>query len=122
MIGAGDAIVAPDSVASHLRMGCAVALPLGGQAAETLLASLRGTALPVLSIGFVIQCISLGRKKGYIQVVRNDDTPRALHVGGRLGATIKEKICTMVVDAPAEESSKPGTYLWPKGPKRKLAA
>ena len=80
MIGAGDAIVAPDSVASHLRMGCAVALPLGGQAAETLLASLRGTALPVLSIGFVIQCISLGRKKGYIQVVRNDDTPRALHV------------------------------------------
>jgi NADH dehydrogenase len=122
VIGAGDAIVAPDAVASHLRMGCAVALPLGGQAAETLLAALRGTAPPVLSIGFVIQCISLGRKKGYIQVVRNDDTPRALHAGGWLGATIKEKICTMVVDAPAKESSKPGTYSWPKGPKRKVAA
>jgi NADH dehydrogenase len=122
VIGAGDAIVAPDAVASHLRMGCAVALPLGGHAAETLLASIRGTALPVLSIGFVIQCISLGRKKGYIQAVRNDDTPRAFHVGGRLGATIKEKITEMVVDSPTKESTKPGTYSWPKGPKRKPTA
>ncbi len=83
VIGAGDAITAPAAVAAHLRMGCAVALPLGGQAAETLLASIRDTALPVLSIGFVIQCISLGRKNGYIQVVRPDDTPRAFHLGGR---------------------------------------
>jgi NADH:ubiquinone reductase (H+-translocating) len=118
VIGAGDAIVAPDAVASHLRMGCAVALPLGGHAAETLLASIRGTDLPVLSVGFALQCISLGRKNGYIQAVRNDDTPRPLHVGGRAGAKIKEKICAMVVDSPTKESTEPGTYSWPKGPKR----
>jgi len=122
IIGAGDAMVAPAAVAGHLRMGCAVALPLGGHAAATLLASIRGTTPPVLSVGFLIQCISLGRKKGYIQVVRADDTPRRLHVGGRPGAMIKEKICEMVVDSPTKESTKPGTYSWPKGPKRTSAA
>jgi NADH:ubiquinone reductase (H+-translocating) len=122
VIGAGDAIVAPDAVASHLRMGCAVALPLGAQAAETLLASIHGTVAPVLSIGFVVQCISLGRKKGYIQAVRSDDTPRALRVGGRWGAMIKERICRLVVEAPTKESIKPGAYSWPKGPKRTPAA
>ncbi len=103
-------------------MGCAVALPLGGQAAETLLAAIRGSTLPVLSVGFLLQCISLGRKKGYIQVVRSDDTPRALHVGGRAGAMIKERICEMVVDSPMKESTKPGAYSWPKGPKRASAS
>jgi NADH dehydrogenase len=122
VIGAGDAIAAPAAVAAHLRMGCAVALPLGGHAAETLLASIRGTAPPVLSAGFVLQCISLGRKKGYIQVVRPDDTPRVLHVGGRAGARVKELICKMVVERPKQEITKPGAYSWPKGPKRKPAA
>ena len=121
VIGAGDAITAPAAVAAHLRMGCAVALPLGGQAAETLLASIRDTALPVLSIGFVIQCISLGRKNGYIQVVRPDDTPRAFHLGGRLGARVKELVCTMVVSTPKKEITRPGAYSWPKGPQRKPA-
>jgi NADH:ubiquinone reductase (H+-translocating) len=122
VIGAGDAVVAPAAVAAHLRMGCVTALPLGAQAADTLLASVRGTALPVLSIGFVIQCISLGRKNGYIQVVRADDTPRPLHVGGRAGAVIKEKICRLVVDSPNKERTSPGTYSWPKGPSRSAAA
>jgi NADH:ubiquinone reductase (H+-translocating) len=122
VIGAGDAIVAPAAVAAHLRMGCAVALPLGAQAANTLLASIRRTALPVLSIGFVVQCISLGRKNGYIQVVRPDDTPRRLHVGGRAGAAIKEKICRLVVASSKKERTSPGTYSWPKGPQRNSAA
>jgi NADH:ubiquinone reductase (H+-translocating) len=122
VIGAGDAAVAPAAVAAHLRMGCATALPLGAQAADTLLASIRGTALPVLSVGFVIQCISLGRRNGYIQVVRADDTPRRLHVGGRAGAAIKERICRLVVDAPKKERTAPGAYSWPKGPHRQPPA
>jgi NADH dehydrogenase FAD-containing subunit len=122
VIGAGDAVVAPATVAAHLRMGCVTALPLGAQAADTLLALIRGTALPALSVGFVIQCISLGRKNGYIQVVRADDTPRPLHVGGRAGAAIKERICRFVVDSPKKERTSPGAYSWPKGPHRKPPA
>jgi NADH dehydrogenase len=122
IIGAGDAVVAPPEVASHLRMGCAVALPLGGHAAETLLACIRCTQPPALSVGFLIQCISLGRRKAYIQSVRSDDTPRPFHFTGRTGATIKEKICKLVVESPVRESRKPGAYWWPKGPTRKITA
>jgi NADH dehydrogenase FAD-containing subunit len=121
ILGAGDAIVAPPAVGGHLRMGCAVALPLGAHAAETLLATIRGTTPRALSIGFAIQCISLGRRNGYIQLVRADDTPRGLHLGGRVAARIKEKVCEMVVTSPKDESTAPGTYSWPKGPTRTLS-
>jgi NADH:ubiquinone reductase (H+-translocating) len=117
VIGAGDAVVAPDRVARHLRMGCAAALPLGAHAAETLLASIRGTQPPTLSVGYLLQCVGLGHKSAYIQVVRADDSPRGMHVGGRTGAAIKDLVCTMVVDSPIKESRKPGAYRWPKGPK-----
>jgi NADH:ubiquinone reductase (H+-translocating) len=118
IIGAGDAIVAPAAVAGHLRMSCAAALPLGALAAENLLASIRSTPLPELSIGFLFHCISLGRRNGYIQVVKADDSPRALHLSGRAGARSKEKICQMVLNAAKKESAEPGCYSWPKGPKR----
>jgi NADH dehydrogenase FAD-containing subunit len=117
IVGAGDAIAAPDSVARHLRMSCATALPLGGHAADVVLAGVRGEEPKRLSIGFLIQCISLGRRSGYIQMVRSDDTPRPFHLGGRLGARVKESICTMVLEALRKERNKPGAYSAPKGPK-----
>jgi NADH dehydrogenase FAD-containing subunit len=122
VIGAGDAIVAPSSVAGHLRMSCAAALPLGGHAAVTLLAAIRGDDPAPLSVGFLIQCLSLGRKKGYVQVVRADDRPRSLHVGGRAGARIKETVCSMTIDSAAKESRKPGAYWSPRGPKAGASA
>jgi NADH dehydrogenase FAD-containing subunit len=117
VIGAGDAIVAPAQVARHLRMDCAAALPLGAHAAATLPASIRGTQPPTLSMGYLLQCIGLGAKDGYIQAVRADGTPRHLHIGGRAAAVIKKWICTMAVEAPMKESNRPGAYRWPKGPK-----
>ncbi|WP_183407260.1 NAD(P)/FAD-dependent oxidoreductase [Nocardioides marmorisolisilvae] len=119
ILGAGDAVVAPQSVAGHLRMGCATALPMGAHAAHTLLAAIRGAVPRELTIGYVLQCISLGRKRGYIQLVRSDDTARRFHLGGRTGARVKEWICEMVVDSPKKESTQPGAYSWPKGPKRR---
>ena len=118
IIGAGDAVRPPASVGAHLRMGCAVAIPIGGHAADTALARLRGTAPRPLDVGFLIQCISLGRKKGYIQLVRADDTPRRFHLAGRLGAFVKERVCRMVISGPRREASKPGSYFSPAGPHR----
>ncbi|MFG1923282.1 NAD(P)/FAD-dependent oxidoreductase [Cryptosporangium sp. NPDC048952] len=120
IVGAGDAIVVSDPLGDHLRMGCAVALPLGGKAAETVLAQIRGEEVKPLSIGFQAQCISLGRKRGYIQIVHADDSPRRLHLGGRLGARVKESVCKMSVAIPAKERVKPGAYPTPKGPKQKI--
>lgn len=118
IIGAGDAVRPPDSVGAHLRMSCAMALPLGGHAAQTALAQLRATEPAPLSAGFVIQCLSLGRRKGYVQFVRPDDSPRHLHLSGRSAAKIKEMICKLVVTGPQKERTKPGSYKAPAGPRR----
>ena len=117
VIGAGDAIAVPDSVGSHLRMSCAAALPLGGHAAETTLALIRGATPAAVSIGFAVQCISLGRKRGYIQPVHPDDTPRRIHLAGRLAARFKEYICRLVVIGPKKERARPGAYRAPSGPR-----
>jgi NADH dehydrogenase FAD-containing subunit len=122
IIGAGDAVRPPASVGAHLRMGCAVAIPLGGHAANTALARLRGTAPKRLDVGFLIQCISLGRGNGYIQLVRADDTPRRLHLAGRVGAVVKERVCRMVVSGPRKEATKPGSYFSPGGPRARSIA
>uniref|UniRef100_UPI003988C669 FAD-dependent oxidoreductase n=1 Tax=Mycetocola sp. TaxID=1871042 RepID=UPI003988C669 len=117
ILGAGDAVRLPDPYDRHLRMGCAAALPLGGAAAATILAVRRGTPLPVASVGYLVQCISLGRRDGYIQVVRADDRPRALAFTGRAGAFIKEAICRLTVTGPQREAARPGAYWAPQGPK-----
>jgi NADH dehydrogenase FAD-containing subunit len=112
IIGAGDAVAVPQEVGAHLRMACAVALPLGGHAAEVLLAELRGTQPQPFSMKFTAQCLSLGRKRGYIQLVHPDDSPRIAHIGGRVGAKVKEAVCRNAVDAPTRESTVPGSYSW----------
>ncbi len=122
IIGAGDAIVTPAGVGAHLRMSCAAALPLGGHAAETVLHLVRGQEPAPISIGFVVQCLSLGRKDGYIQLVRPDDSARAGRLTGRKAAWVKERICRLVVDGPEKERRRPGAYRAVKGPRRSPSA
>lgn len=117
VVGAGDAVATPDRVGAHLRMSCAVALPLGGHAAETVLHLIRGEEPEPISVGLVMQCLSLGRNDGYIQLVRPDDSPRAARLTGRGAAWVKERICRMVVDGPTKERVRPGSYRGVKGPK-----
>lgn len=117
IIGAGDATVMPDAVGSHLRMGCAAALPMGSFAARTVLAQLRGSEPEKASIGYALQCLSLGRLDSFIQVVGADDSPRMLRASGRTGAWIKEAICRMTISALQKERTRPGAYKTPKGPR-----
>ena len=63
IIGAGDFVSVQSDVGKHLRIGGAVAAPMGGHAA--------------LSIGFCIRCLSLGRRSGFIRLVGEDDVPGA---------------------------------------------
>lgn len=120
-VGAGDAVAPPARVASHLRMSCAAALPLGGHAAEVVLTAIdaaQGRPAPVrrLSVGFALQCISLGRDRGVVQVVRADDTPRPLAFGGRAAAVTKERICRYTLASLVTEATRPGAYLGVAGP------
>jgi len=109
----------PSSVGSHLRMGCAIAMPLGAHAADNVLAVLRGETLTTLDVGFGAQCISIGRKMGLIQLLTAADEPRPVRITGRAGALVKEFVCAVIATgSPRRERTRPGSLMLPSGPKR----
>ncbi|MBW0017005.1 MAG: FAD-dependent oxidoreductase [Mycobacterium sp.] len=115
IVAAGDA-AAPSG--RPLRMSCQAAIPLGAQAADTVLSRIAGKPPAALNQAFVGQCISLGRSHGTIQLARTDDTPVNLYLGGRTAASIKEAICKGTLWGLRREAAKPGSYFWLKGGKR----
>jgi NADH dehydrogenase len=117
IFGAGDAVHAPDKVASHLRMSCAMAMPMGAHAADNVIARIRQRSPRELSAGFMLRCISLGRRSGLVQPVRSDDAPRRLAVSRRAGALVKEQICRMTLSWIRGERRRSGSYSWPRGPR-----
>jgi hypothetical protein len=62
-------------------------------AADALAARLTGRTVPEPTIGYTVQCISLGRRDGIIQRVTPDDRAGATVITGRTAARIKEFIC-----------------------------
>jgi NADH:ubiquinone reductase (H+-translocating) len=115
IVAAGDA-AAPSG--QPLRMSCQAAIPLGAQAANTVLSRIAGTPPAVVNQAFTGQCISLGRSYATVQLARPDDTPVNLVIGGRVAASIKEAICKGTVWGIRREAAKPGWYRWLKGGKR----
>lgn len=112
IVAAGDA-VAPSG--RPLRMSCQAAIPLGAQAADTVLARIAGTPTVALNQAFVGQCISVGRRAATVQLSRLDDTPVKAFIGGRPAAALKEAICRGTVWGLRREGAKPGSYRWLKG-------
>lgn len=89
----GDAALADGPLGNPLRMSCASGIPMAWQAADSIAARLTGGKLPNAPLGYVHQCISLGRRDGLIQFVTADDRARPAAPGGRLAAGYKELIC-----------------------------
>lgn len=118
IFGAGDAVRVPDSVGRHLRMSCASALPMGAHAADSILAHLEGRSPAQFSAGYLMRCISLGRRSGVIQPVAADDRPRSFAVRGRLAGLVKEKVCSLTLSWIEGEMHRSGSFAWPKGPQR----
>jgi NADH dehydrogenase FAD-containing subunit len=115
IVAAGDAAAPSDD---PLRMSCQAAIPLGAQAANTVLSRVAGTEPAVVNQAFTGQCISLGRKAGTIQLARLDDRALPLYVSGRVAATIKEAVCKSTISFLVREARKPGSYFWLKGGRR----
>lgn len=115
ILAAGDAASPSEN---PLRMSCQSALPLGAQAAETVLSRIAGTTPKNVDQAFTGQCISVGRHGGTIQLARRDDSTIPLYIGGRVGATIKEAVCKGTVSFITNEKAKPGKYFWLKAGKR----
>jgi NADH dehydrogenase FAD-containing subunit len=116
ILAAGDA-AAPSN--SPLRMSCQAAIPLGAQAANTVLSRIAGSEPAVIDQAFTGQCISLGRNAGTIQLAHLDDRAVPLYIGGRAAAAIKEAVCKGTITFLSREARKPGSYFWLKGGKRR---
>jgi len=117
IVGTGDA-VSPSGL--PYRMSCQAALPLGAQAANTILGRIAGTDPAEVSVPMSGQCISLGRCAGTVQLQRKDDTPTNAYIGGRAGAFVKEHVCRWTLKWMAGEAKKPGSYRSLKGADRGL--
>ena len=115
VVAAGDAASPSDA---PWRMSCQAALPLGAQAANTVLARLTGEDAAAVNHAMAGQCISLGRKAGTFQFADVDDTPRRWYVGGRTGALVKEQVCRLTLKWLRGEADKPGSYSWKTNPCR----
>ncbi|HKV18986.1 MAG TPA: FAD-dependent oxidoreductase [Mycobacterium sp.] len=115
IVGTGDA-VSPSGL--PFRMSCQAGLPLGAQAANTVLSRIEGNAPADVSVPMSGQCISLGRGAGTVQLQHKDDTPTTVYIGGKAGAFVKEQVCRWTVKWLAGEANKPGSYKSFKGPDR----
>ncbi|NUW46188.1 NAD(P)/FAD-dependent oxidoreductase [Nonomuraea rhodomycinica] len=89
----GDAALATGPGGKPLRMSCASGIPTAWQAADAIVARLTGGKLPNASLGYVNQCVSLGRAQGLIQFVTADDRAKPAVLTGRLAAVYKELVC-----------------------------
>ncbi|MGQ4617592.1 FAD-dependent oxidoreductase [Nocardia sp. R7R-8] len=92
ILAAGDAAVVAGPGGRDLRMACATALPTGKHAADTAVALMRGREPRELRFRYVLQCLSLGRGNGVVQVVHADDAPARTVLTGRTAAWVKERI------------------------------
>ncbi|WP_328908202.1 FAD-dependent oxidoreductase [Streptomyces sp. NBC_00234] len=109
IVAAGDS-AAPSDL--PFRMSCQAAVQLGPQAAETVLSRIAGEHPSPVEVGFVSQCISLGRRRGILQLARRDDTANRFYLGGRPGAKVKEFICKSIVWQLRYEARHPGARSW----------
>ncbi|RSM49883.1 oxidoreductase [Actinoplanes sp. ATCC 53533] len=89
----GDAALASGANGTPLRMSCASGVPTAYLAADAIAARLTGRQLPQNKIGYLGQCVSLGRRDAIVQWVTPDDQTKPSATTGKMAARIKEMIC-----------------------------
>lgn len=127
VIVAGDAAAAPlacvGSGAVPMRMACATAMPMGAHAADVALDQLAGRAPLRFRYRNTVQCVSLGRRRGMLVFIDEDDRPTGHVLTARPGAWAKEAICRAVIGTLRVDRAMPGAYVWPgRGRRRRVDA
>jgi NADH dehydrogenase FAD-containing subunit len=88
----GDSALSRTPRGDVLRMSCATGLPTGQYVADAVAARLAGHEPRTLRFRYFLQCISLGRSDGLIQLVDADDHPHPMVLTGRAAARTKESV------------------------------
>ena len=114
----GDAAHARAVDGRELRMSCAMGLPMGWSAADTIADTLGGSVARGTGrthqgpgFGYLFQCVSLGRRDGLVQFVRGDDTPTGFVLTGRTAALYKEFIVAGAYGGLRGGQARPDLYL-----------
>lgn len=79
------------------RMSCQAGLPTGLYVGDAVAAQLSGHTPRPYRFRFWDLCISLGRRKGIMQMKRPSDRSVGLMFSGRSGAALKDSICRSAV-------------------------
>ncbi|MDF5757859.1 FAD-dependent oxidoreductase [Spongiactinospora sp. TRM90649] len=116
VVGDAGAVEVPGAGIS--RMSCAIGMPIAAHAADVINARAAGRKAQDFRFRYIIQCISLGRRDGVIQMVRGDDSPTERVLTGRSAAWVKEQICRFAFGSLGGERRLRGSYMWLKGPRR----
>jgi NADH dehydrogenase FAD-containing subunit len=116
-LGQDSIYVAGDAAAVELpwgalRMGCVSAMPMGAYVADRLSAEVVDKPTKPFRFGFVVRCISLGRRDGLVQQVGADDTPQERIVTGWMAALVKEFICQYTARTMTLERVLRRFYTW----------
>lgn len=109
---AGDSAAFVIDPGAPIRMACATALPMGAHVADNLLALAQGKTQQPFSFHYGGQCVSLGRRRGIVQLVHPDDSPKDQVLRGWMGAMVKEMICRFAFQALPLERAFPGSHMW----------
>ncbi|MER7581802.1 FAD-dependent oxidoreductase [Kitasatospora sp. NPDC097691] len=91
----GDAAAVTVPGVGTLRMGCATALPQGQYVGKLL----DGRTAKPFSFRYVVQCVSLGRRDGLLQLVHPDDSMKPTVFTGTAGRLAKAGIVAAVFSA-----------------------
>jgi NADH:ubiquinone reductase (H+-translocating) len=102
----GDSALGHTPRGDVLRMACATGLPTGQYVADAVAARVAGREPAPLHFRYYIQCVSLGRRDGLIQLVDADDHPRNVILTGRAAAAVKE----LIVRGASWSTQHPGPY------------
>ncbi|MFD8695636.1 NAD(P)/FAD-dependent oxidoreductase [Kitasatospora purpeofusca] len=89
----GDAAEVTVPGTGTLRMGCATALPQGQYLGKVL----AGRTDKPFAFRYFVQCLSLGRRDGLVQLIHGDDSMRPSVLTGRTGRLVKAAILKSVV-------------------------
>lgn len=109
----GDAAAIAARLPYPIRMACATAMPMAAHAADQVVADLTGREPRIFGFAYFVQCLSLGRERGFVFRVARDDSPSGLSFAGKKGARLKEAVCRYTTISLAIERILPGTYTWP---------
>jgi len=110
---AGDALTFGDHASLENHMTCQTAMPLGTHVGDNLAAWIRGKQEEPFAFGYVLQCISLGQKRGLAQMVNPDHSMKPTVFTGRTGSIVKRIILTYTLWSIFLERRFPA-YMWAK--------